>query len=97
MSEINELTPKQRFQLHEESVKSHNSMVGEYNFRQSIDHAILQYQYQLSLHGGAGFNDCAASHIKMQGALEFINVLCNLGRQKIEVKRTDPLNLDHKA
>ena len=90
-------TPKQRF-ISLGRIQQHRDMIASEQFQSSCDYALMEYQAQLALRPMPSFNEAAASHIRLQGALEFIQQLRLLG----EVPSNPPIvverdNLDHRT
>ncbi len=90
-------TPKARFQESGQNVSNHRDLIGSREFERATDFALLEYQRQLSMQDISNLNTAAAAHIKMLGAMEFLQVLRNLSEAPT-VPRMAPLtdNLDHK-
>ena len=67
-------SPKAQFQAEKEIVSSHHRLIENHQFETSIHYALLHYQSLLAK-GAGTFNDAAANHFKMTGALEFVQEL----------------------
>src|SRR5512143_438673 len=90
-------SPKARFLDAPLHITKHRDMLQLPEFDRAITFALLEYQATLSK-GPLDFNSCAAAHLRIQGAQEFIHILRNLAEAPTPLTgaRTDG-NLDHKA
>lgn len=90
-------SPKARFLDAPLHITKHRDMLQLPEFDRAITFALLEFQAILSK-GPLDFNTCAASHLRIQGAQEFIGILRNLAEAPttLAVERRDG-NLDHKA
>lgn len=90
-------SPKAQFQEVSTNITKHRDMVGTNEFNRATNYALLEYQSMLAK-GASTFNECASAHLKVTGALEFIQVMRNLGESftpTVAPRIAD--NLDHKA
>lgn len=97
MSEpITNPTPKARFQTSKDNCSKHRTMVDSPEFQRGLDFAHLQYELEVT-NQNRDFNACAASAMKLQGALEFMGVLRNLAEPPppVPARSNPPANLNH--
>ena len=88
-------TPKQRFVATKPMVERHRDLMQKPEFEAACDFAMMEYQQRLSAMN-VTFNDAAANHFKITGALELIAIMRNLGETTpLPTKRIDD-NLQHK-
>ena len=85
-------TPKQRFQEHKSNIEAHRRMIELNTFDFGVDFALQEYQRLLSQQSTT-FNDAAANHFKITGALEFLQTLRNLGEMQTRPAVVDRDNL----
>lgn len=91
-------SPKQRFQESQQNVSHHRELIQRNEFQRACDFAMMQYQGELAANSTDNFNVCAAAHLKITGALEFIRVFRLLGEQVIPgPKIVDRDNLTHQS
>lgn len=90
-------TPKQRFAEIKDLVSKHRDLVASPQFQVAADFALLEYQRQLSMTPFENYNACAASHMRVVGAQEFLQQFRNLAETSVPAKREVAGNLDHKA
>jgi len=87
-------TPKADFIASAENVKNHHVVVENPFVRKGIEVALAEMQRRAAAGTKPGdFNDCAASHLRMLGAHDFIEIFLNLGEQMQPGVRTDTTNL----
>lgn len=87
-------TPKSEFLKNAEVIKHHRELAENEWLRISISTAMLEMQRRASAGTDpTNFNACAASHLRMLGALDFIEILLNLAEQMQPGVRTDTTNL----
>ena len=88
--------PRAQFQSSGDNVSKHRDMIGSPVFERALHFALLQYQADLCQDDN-NLNECAARHLRIRGAMEFVRVLRLLAETPTipTVKRQD--NLDHKA
>lgn len=96
---MNLLTPRQRLLNSKTLVGAHREITGHGAFDLVADSALLEYQRQLltSSDVQSGFNQAAAAHLKMSGAMEFLKIFLSLSADPEVPKSTAPGNLNHKA
>lgn len=88
-------TPKARFQESVDNVKKHRDLVQLREFERACDFALLQYQANLSK---VPLNEASATHFRLIGASEFIQVLRNLSESaELPTRVMQSENLDHRA
>jgi len=85
-------TPKQRFQQHKDNIENHRLLIGQNAFDVGVDFSLQEYQRLLSQQSTT-FNDAAANHFKITGALEFIQTMRNLGEMPARPTVVDRDNL----
>lgn len=90
-------TPRQRFQEDPKIISSHRDVVGDPKFAYALDMALLEYQRVQSMAPQENYNACAAAHFKLVGAMEFMQLLRNLGESPTLPAAKPTANLDHKA
>jgi hypothetical protein len=91
-------SPKTRFQENKNFVEQHRKLIERSDLQVSLDYAMLEYQKQLVATGSLGGNEAAASHFRMLGAHEFVQVfklLAEQVQQPVPLKTVD--NLNHRA
>lgn len=89
-------SPKQRFQETVAHITAHRDLIQSPAFTRAADLALLQYQGQLCLESG-DLNTAAAKHLRMQGALEFLQTFRMLSESPSLPSTNRVANLDHKA
>lgn len=77
MATITNPTPRQRFQQSAKTVSAHRELMQRPDLEAGMDFALMEYQRQLA-QSVTTFNDAAANHFKITGALEYIQTLRNL-------------------
>lgn len=88
------LTPKAEFLKSPELIKNHHALVENPSLRLGITIALQEMQRRAAAGTDtANFNFCAASHLRMLGAQDFIEIFLNLGEQMQPGVRTDTTNL----
>ena len=87
--------PRARFQTNKDFVRVHADLVKTKDFQNILDYSLLEYQAKLAEIKLNEFNAAAAAHLKMQGAMEFIDVLKKLGHQEADPVIIDRTNLDN--
>ena len=90
-------SPKQRFIESKDLVSKHRDLVASSQFQMAADLALLEYQRQLSMTPFDNYNACAAAHMRMTGAQEFLQQFRNLAETVVPPKREVGGNLDHKV
>lgn len=87
-------TPKQRFQAMSAWVGAHRQMVDSEPFVRACDMALLQYQQTVTANITNG-EGAGAAGLKMQGAIELLNVMRNLSESQTPTVRRPDDNLSH--
>ena len=87
-------TPKARFQSNKRAIEDHRRMIEQPAFDAGADFALMEYQRTLSQQA-VSFNDAAANHFKISGALEFLQTLRNLAEMPVLTAKMDKDNLTH--
>jgi hypothetical protein len=87
-------TPKERFQQVGTFMKRHHDLVDNEMFNTSTDFAMLQYQAQVGRQI-TDANSAMLAGLKLQGALEFLGVLKNLGETTVLPPRRPDDNLKY--
>lgn len=85
-------TPQQRFQANKGRIEEHRRLIEQDAFESGADFAIMEYQRLLSQQATT-FNDAAASHFKITGALEFLQTFRLLAEMPARTTHTDKDNL----
>jgi hypothetical protein len=86
-------SPKQRFMTDTKSVSAHRDMVASGTFEAGSHFAMLEYMSQLAQRANDG-NTAAAMGLKLQGALEFLQIMRMLGetpRMLVQAPKNDNL------
>lgn len=87
-------TPKSEFLKDAGLVNAHHDMVTSNLFRNSMNVALMEMQRRAAAGTDTtNFNFCAASHLRLLGAQDFIEIFLNLGEQMQPAARTDTANL----
>lgn len=87
-------TPKVEFQKNPAFVKNHVQLVEDERLRYSLRVALEEMQRRSAAGTDTtNFNFCAASHLRLLGAQDFIEIFLNLGEQMQPAARTDTANL----
>lgn len=89
-------SPKTRLMASKPLLEAHRNLMQMPDLRTSFDFALLEYQGQLCSRANDG-NTAAASLFKIQGALEFINVLLKLGEVPEVREIARPGEINHNA
>jgi hypothetical protein len=79
-------TPKQEFMENSKFVSMHREMMQQPMMYVSIQYALLQYQREMANVRAIDGNAAATSFFKIQGALEFVDLLRKLGETPEIVK-----------
>lgn len=87
-------TPKETFLSNRALLEKHNSLLERPEFEAACHFGLLEYQRVLS-QSTVPFQDAAANHYKMTGALEFLAVLKNLSSNPTRPTTVDRDNLQH--
>lgn len=82
-------TPQQRFQQDNKKVSEHRDMVGTKAFEVGSDFAMMEYTRMLAMRVVDG-NTSAATGLKLQGALEFLQTFRLLAENPTPVRPTQP-------
>lgn len=77
-------SPRTQFQQSGAYVAIHQEMITGEDFIRGISTALLEYQWQLCVRTGDA-NGAAASHFRMTGALEFVDVLKRLAEPQTQI------------
>jgi hypothetical protein len=85
-------TPKARFQSRKNNIEAHRRLIEQDAFDSGVDFALMEYQRTLAQQS-ANFNDAAANHFKITGALEFLQTLRNLAEMATRPTIVDKDNL----
>ena len=87
-------TPQSVFLRDPELIKIHHALVEREDLRSCLNIALLEMQRR-SANGTdpANFNACAASHLRILGAQDFISIFLNLAEQMQPASKTDTTNL----
>lgn len=89
-------TPKARFLANKTETQAHQNLMTRADFQHSIDVALMEYQHRLSFQTpDKEFNACAASHLKMLGAIQFVDTLKRLSQVETPAPVRQSDNLDH--
>ena len=78
-------------------MQSHASIVKTEDFQTLLDYSIMEYQSLLAETKMDKFDAAAAAHLKMLGAMEFIDVMKRLGHQSVDPVIVDRTNLDNNS
>lgn len=90
-------SPKQKFQQTPANIHAHRELMQNDDFERGVEAALLEYQSLLSRTDPFNFNQCAAAHLRIQGAQEFLHQLRHLAEQPKVMPSVMPQNLDHTA
>lgn len=74
-------------------LKQHHDLVENPHFRDALDITMKEMQRRATLTDPSNLNACAASHLRMLGAQEFVDTLLNLAEAPTTATRTDSANL----
>lgn len=87
-------SPRSEFQSSADAVKAHHELIEIPAFSVAVDVAMKEMQRRAAVGTDAtNFNMCAASHLRLLGAQEFMDVLLNLAETEVAVTRKDTGNL----
>lgn len=90
-------TPRQEFQANKQFVTLHRDMMQQPMLSISIQYAVLHYQRLMCDQRSVDGNSAAQGFYKIQGVLEFIDILKKLGEMPATPPtKTDPHKIDHK-
>lgn len=85
---------RSEFVKNPESVKSHHKLVEDPTLRRHFNLALAEMQRRAAdSTNPANFNECAASHLRLLGAQDFIETFYNLAETPVTSTRTDTTNL----
>lgn len=88
------LQPKDEFQSSPDNIKNHHVVVENPAVRRGIEVALAQMQHSAAAATDpANFNACAASHLRMLGAKDFIAIFLNLAEAYAPAAKIDTTNL----
>lgn len=86
--------PKSEFIQDPNAVKNHHALVENLTLRRHIEIALLEMQRRSAAGTTpSNFNECAASHLRMLGAQDFVAILLNLAETEAQATRSDNTNL----
>lgn len=87
-------TPRSEFLKDAEAIKSHHVLVENPILRRSIEIALLEMNRQICNNCPPdNMGGCAAAHLRMLGAQDFIQVFLNLAEESSAPPRKDTSNL----
>lgn len=87
-------SPKAEFLKSEDNCKAHRQMVENESLRHSLEVALFEMQRRAAQYTeSTNFNACAASHLRLLGAHDFIDIFLNLAEQPVAAQRTNADNL----
>lgn len=88
-------TPRVEFHKSAESIKRHHELVEDETLRSHLRIALQEMQVRASMNtDAANFNQCAAAHLRMLGAQDFLDIFLNLAENMdAAVARKDTINL----
>lgn len=90
--------PKARFLESADFIRHHRELIQRTEFQRASDFALLEFQAQLAMQQSENFNEAAANHLRMQGAIQFLHVFRTLGEQAVPApKIVDVGNLTHQS
>lgn len=78
-----------------DNLSIHRNLMQAPELQNSLDYALMEYQSRLSGDEIANFNIAAVNHIKMSGALEFIDILKHLAESNAPSRQAVDFNLNH--
>lgn len=86
--------PKADFAASADNVKNHHALVENSILRRHLEVALAEMQHR-SANGTnpENFNSCAASHLRMLGAKDFLAIFMNLAEIETPTVRRDDSNL----
>lgn len=87
-------SPKSEFLKNTDAVNGHSRLMDDPYFLNSLDTSLAEMQRQVSMNCPAdNFNACAAGHLRMLGAQDYIHILKNLGEATPATVARDTSNL----
>jgi hypothetical protein len=86
-------SPKSQILENADAIKSHHVLVEDNILRAHFTMTLAEMQRRAALTDPANFNACAAAHLRMLGAQEFVDTFMNLAEAAELVTRTDKTNL----
>lgn len=86
-------TPREEFIKHNDHVAAHHTVVENAHVRRSIEVALSEYALRQTRLSATDLGGCAACHLRLQGAHEFIRLFYNLCETEQVTPRTDTTNL----
>lgn len=87
-------SPRSEFLKDSLAVTNHHTLVEDPCLRKHLAIAMSEMQLRASMNTDAtNFNQCAAAHLRMLGAQDFVDIFLNLAETKVTEKRPDVGNL----
>lgn len=86
-------SPKSVFQSDPNLVKTHRSLVEREDLRNSLNTTLLQISREICERAPNDMGSCAAAHLRMLGAQEFVKEFLNLAETPTASIRTESGNL----
>lgn len=86
-------SPREDFIKDPLRVKEHHQLVEDSFLRRSLEVALLEYQRRQTRLSAPDLGGCAACHLRVQGAQEFLEVFLNLCETSQVTPRVDSTNL----
>lgn len=87
-------TPRSAFLKSQELIKQHHELVENETLRMHLRIALQEMQVRAAANTEANnFNACAAAHLRMLGAQDFVDIFLNLAETEAPAKRVETGNL----
>jgi hypothetical protein len=87
-------TPKSEFLKDPQNIKRHHAFVEDSYLRKSMEVALMEMQRRAAAGTDTtNFNFCAASHLRLLGAQDYLEIFLNLAEQMQPGVKTDNVNL----
>jgi hypothetical protein len=87
-------SPRSEFLSSADAVKAHHELIESPALAVALEVTMSEMQRRAAVGTDAtNFNQCAASHLRMLGAQEFMDVLLNLAETEVAKPRQDNSNL----
>lgn len=87
------ITPKADLLKSEGRIKEHHKLVENEFLRDHLQTALLEYSKRQVALSAPDLGGCAACHLRLQGATEFVDLFLNLAEVASATARTDTTNL----
>jgi hypothetical protein len=86
-------TPKSEFVKSPENIKAHHALLEDAVLRKHLEVALSELGRRIADNSPPEMGACAAAHLRMLGAHDFVEIFLNLGETVVLQVKGDNLNL----